>query len=449
MLIINSRIITWGKDNQILDRYAVKIDNSKITEIDLQDKLIAKFPNDETIDGKGQFLLPGLICAHTHFYGAFSRGLYIPGNPPVDFPQILEKLWWPLDQSLDKDGIYYSAMVCMIDAIKHGTTTLFDHHASPNLINGSLDLIEKAFSKTGLRGVVCYEVTDRGGLEKAEEGIAENVRMIKKLERNRKNTRVKATFGMHAGLTLSEATMTKCQKAIPEHHGIHIHVAEHQIDEYDSLTKTNERVIDRLNRHGFLGKDTIIVHGVHMDMKEVAHLVETKTWLTHQPRSNMNNAVGVADIDSILRTGLKVCLGNDGFSNAMWDEWRTCYLLHKCWNRDPQRMNGNSIIKMAVENNADLASHFFKDKIGRIESGAKADLILVDYHPITPISVDNLAWHILFGFRDSNVTTTIVDGNVLMKDRKLVNLDENEICEHSVNVAKDVWDRYHNKYSRI
>jgi putative selenium metabolism protein SsnA len=443
MIIINSTIITWEETNRILEGYALRIQNSKISEIEKQDQLLKKYPQEDILDGKGQLLMPGLICAHTHFYGAFSRGMAIPGSAPADFPEILQKLWWPLDQSLLQEDIKYSAYIFLIDAIKHGATTLFDHHASPNYITGSLDLIEDALNETGVRGVVCYEVTDRGGKERTEAGIAENIRMIDKLSKGHDDGLVKATFGMHASLTLSEETLALSRKQVPENCGVHIHVGEHQVDEYDCLEKTGERIIDRLNRHNFLGEKSIIAHGVHLDQKEIQQLIETKTWLSHQPRSNMNNAVGIGDIDSMLRAGLKVCLGNDGFSNAMWDEWRTCYLVHKCWNRDPRRMNGNNVVQMGAYNNSDLATKFFDGtRIGRIEVGAKADLILVDYHPITEMNTGNLPWQILFGFRDSMVTMTMVNGKILMKDRELLTINEGEVSEKAVKLSKEVWKRY-------
>ncbi|KAF0112559.1 MAG: hydrolase [Chlorobiaceae bacterium] len=448
MLIINSTIITWGKPNEILHNHAIRISDSIIQDIGFQKDLLEKYSTDEILDAKGQFLMPGLICAHTHFYGAFSRGMNIHGSAPADFPEILQKLWWPLDQSLTNEDIKYSSLVSMVDAIKHGTTTLFDHHASPNSISGSLDIIEEAFRDTGLRGVVCYEVTDRGGYGKADEGIAENVRMIQKVNNNKVfDNKVSATFGLHASLTISEETLKKCRSVLPDNFGIHIHVAEHSVDEYDSIIKTGLRVIDRLDKHELLGENSIVVHGVHMDMREIAQVVETKTWVTHQPRSNMNNAVGMADIDSMIRMGVKVCMGNDGFSNAMWDEWRTCYLAHKLWNQDPRRMNGSSVIDLAVYNNSDLATHFFNgSRIGKIEIGAKADLILVDYTPITEVSTGNLPWQILFGFRDSMVTTTIVDGKLLMKDRQLVFLDEQKISSTACELSKEVWKRYERQF---
>ncbi|MRS05887.1 hydrolase, partial [bacterium] len=239
-------------------------------------------------------------------------------------------------------------------------------------------------------------------------------------------------------------TLEKCRVAVDGQAGFHIHVAEHQIDEFSSLEKYGLRVIDRLKKFDLLGDNSIVAHGVHMDMREAELLAETQTWLAHQPRSNMNNAVGLADVESMLRLGIKVCMGNDGFSNAMWDEWRTCYLAHKLIHKDPRRMNGADVIELGAYNNALLAQHFFPNTIGlgTIQEGAPADLILVDYEPVTEMTPGNLPWQILFGFRDSMVTTTMVDGKVLMKDRQLTSIDEHKISAEARKRSKEVWDRY-------
>ncbi len=446
MIINNSTIITWDQNHSILNGHSVVIRNSVIHEIGPTGYILGKYPEEEIFDAKGKFLMPGFICAHTHFYGLFSRGLYIPGTPPKDFPEILEKLWWPLDSSLLAEDVKYSSLICLIDAIKHGTTTLFDHHASPLCIDGSLDEIEAAFTSTGMRGVVCYETTDRYGTESRDRSINENLRMINKLNNN-VNSLVRATFGLHASLTLSENTLDKVRKLLPDGVGVHIHVAEHGVDEEDSLNKTGMRVVNRLEKHQLLGQDTILVHGVHMDDAEIKIVKDTQSWMTHQPRSNMNNAVGMADVEKMLELGIPVCLGNDGFSNAMLDEWRTCYLAHKLWTKNPQKMNGNSIVKIAIENNSQLASHFFKgERIGRIEAGAKADLILMDYHPITELNPDNIPWHIIFGFRDPMVSDTMVNGKWLMNDGKLTNLDEEKLSAQALLLSKEVWNRYHAKF---
>ena len=448
-LISHATLITWGEPNQILPDQAVWIEDGRIAEFGPSNEVTARHPEAEIVDASGQLLMPGNICAHTHYYGAFSRGMAIPGRPSADFPEILEKLWWPLDQSLTLEDVRYSTLVFMVDAIRHGTTTLFDHHASPNAIEGSLDVIAEAVERSGLRSVLCYEVTDRGGPEKMEAGIRENVRFIERTRHEQvAGGRVQAMFGMHAGLTLSDETLDACRQAAPEGAGFHIHAAEHESDEYDSLMKSGLRVIDRLKVHGILGPDTIVAHGVHLDTQEINYLAETGTWLTHQPRSNMNNAVGVAPVEAMLRAGVRVGLGNDGFSNTMWEEWKTAYLVHKLWNHDPRRMPASLVAEMGAYQNAALAQrHFPGEKIGVIEVGAAADLILVDYNPPTPMNTDNLPWHIVFGFHESMITMTMVAGKILMKDRKLLTLDEGEIAGTARRLAGEVWRRYREQFS--
>ena len=443
MLIVNGKIVTWEKENRLLEGQAILIDGDRVAEIGPENVLKEKYPQEEIVDAAGQLVMPGNICAHTHFYGAYARGMAIPGPAPKDFPEILEKLWWPLDKALDEKSVRASALVHLVDAIKHGTTTLFDHHASPNFIEGSLDVIGEAVDRSGLRSVLCYEVTDRDGDEKARLGIQENMNFIRKVMNGGvAGGRVQATFGLHASLTLSDKTLALCRDA-HDGGGFHIHVAEHQADEYDSLNKSGLRVVDRLNAFGILGPRTIVAHGVHIDFEEARLLAETGTWLSHQPRSNMNNGVGVAPIESLMRLGINVCLGNDGFTQDMWTEWKTAYLLHKVWHQDPRRMNGLDVIQMGVYQNAALAEVFFPGlHLGSLVEGAAADLIFVDVHPFTPMHAGNLPWHILFGFNESMVTSTMVAGTFLMRDRELLTLDEKAIAAEAVALAPDVWARY-------
>jgi len=448
MLIKNANILTFDQDKRIIHNGGIYIDEKGIiTEIFNSQNEIDEYCNEnldiKLIDAHGQYILPSNICAHTHFYGAFSRGMYVPGEAPNDFPEILEKLWWRLDKSLDEEANYFSAMVCLIDAIKHGTTTLIDHHASPNSILGSLDIIEKAVRKAGLRASLCYEVTDRDGKEKSALGIEENVRFINRAK-SYSDSFISANFGLHASLTLDDETLLAARKKCPENIGFHIHAAEHVIDEYDSIKKSGMRVIQRLNHFGILGPKTIVAHGVHIDASEIFLLAETKTWLTHQPRSNMNNAVGLPDIESMINAGISVCLGNDGFSNSMWQEWKSGYLAYKLINRDPRRMPADLIYKIAIENNRDLVSRLFNGlSVGEISKGTAADLIFVDYDPFTEITSENFPWHIVFGFRESMITWTIVNGNVLMKDRELIGIDEKSISQEAMKVSRKVWDKYH------
>ena len=180
MLITHGQVITWGEPCRILEDHALLVDGGRIAEIGPTAELVGRHPRVGILDAGGQLVMPGNICGHTHFYGAFARGMAIPGRAPADFPDILQRLWWPLDRSLTPEDVRYSTWVCLADAIRHGTTTLIDHHASPNAIEGILDVIAEAVDQAGLRAVLCYEVTDRDGPEKANLGIAENVRFLER-----------------------------------------------------------------------------------------------------------------------------------------------------------------------------------------------------------------------------------------------------------------------------
>jgi putative selenium metabolism protein SsnA len=446
MLITNANVIHWGHTTEYLPNQAIYVQAGRIAALGSMREMLEKFPAAEQIDARGQWVMPGNICAHTHFYGAYARGMAIPGPAAENFPQILERLWWPLDKALDRDSIRASALVCLVDAIKHGTTTLIDHHASPNAIDGSLDVIAAAVEEAGLRAVLCYEVTDRDGTAKAQAGIAENVRFL----RERKFAQVKGMFGLHASLTLSDETLRACADAAPESAGFHVHVAEHEADENDSLRRSEKRVVQRLDDYGMWRENTIAAHCVHIDANEESILRERGVWISHQPRSNMNNAVGAMAWDRFVAEEMKLVIGNDGFSNNMWADWKAAYLLHKVAHRDPRKANGADVVRVGTYQNARLAEQVMDDVVlGYIAVGAAADLIFVDYHPFTPVTAGNLPWHILFGFESSMVTTTIVNGRVLMQDRQLLTLNESTIAREALALAPGVWERYTQQVAKV
>ncbi|MBI1297991.1 putative aminohydrolase SsnA [bacterium] len=446
MLIYNATVIPFNEDGAIIEDGAVYYEGDEIVAVGYSQDLHTLYPNAPTWDAQGMVLMPGQICAHTHFYGAFARGMYIPGTPAKDFPEILQKLWWPLDRSLDLDGVQRSAEVCLVDAIRNGTTTLIDHHASQTAIDGSLDAVSEAVDQSGLRAVLCYEVTDRDGPTATHQGIRENVRFIQKIEQARAageagalGNRIAATFGLHASLTLSDATLEACATQADR---FHVHVAEHPADPDDSLRKSGKRTVERLHAFGITGEESIFAHCIHIDAWEMALLSETGTFVSHQPRSNMNNAVGAAAVPAMLRGGVKTCLGNDGFSNDMFTEMKVADLLHKVSSGDPRTLGADKVVQMAVHNNRTLAGVFFEKPVGVLAPGAYADLILLDYYPTTPLKAENLPWHILFGVSGGQVHSTICHGQILMRDRELLTMDEAAITAKSRVTAAATWERF-------
>ena len=442
MLITHAHIATLGDDPQLLEDGALLIRDGKIAALDTTMALATQYPHEERLDADGQLVLPAMLCGHTHFYGAFARGWAYPGPPATRFSEILERLWWRLDRALTLDDVRYSALVCLADAVRHGATTLIDHHASPNAIDGSLDVLAEAVVQSGIRVSLCYEVSDRDGPARAAEGIAENARFLRRMHAD-PQPQLAATFGLHASLTLSDATLADAVAAAAGlETGFHIHAAEGIEDVEDSLAKSGKRVIHRLHDAGILGPRSIVAHAIHVDESEMDVLADTGTWVTHQPRSNMNNAVGFAQVETMLAHGVRVALGNDGFSNNMVAEMKTTYLGHKLVQRDPRAMPADLVFRLAYPANAELAHIFWPTQpLAKLAPGAMADLILVDYKPTTPLTAGNLPWHILFGYEASAITTTISAGHILMQNRRLLTLDEEAITARSRELAAALWAR--------
>lgn len=446
MLIINGTIITLGARNEIIPDGAILMEGDKIAAIGPTATLVAQYPDVKRLDARGKLVMPGNICAHTHFYGAFARGMALPpGPPPKDFPEILARLWWRIDRALTLEDSKYSALVCLVDAIRHGTTTLIDHHASPNAIDGSLDAVAEGVTESGLRACLCYEVTDRNGMDGARAGIRENVRFLKKVGGLRTagaGNNLAATFGLHASFTVSDKTLDKCRVELDGlDSGFHVHVAEDRSDEDDAMQNYGARVAERLDAQGILGDKTIAAHCVHIDVGEIDLLKRTDTKVSHQPRSNMNNAVGVANVLGMLRHGVTVGLGNDGFSNNMFAEMKTAFLIHKDHAHDPRVMGADQVLQLAYANNGKICANFWDAPLGELSVGAYADIIMLDYAPYTEMNAGNFPWHTVFGMDGSQVTHTICGGKILMQDRQLLTLDEQAVAAQARELSRGVWQR--------
>ncbi|HOG46854.1 MAG TPA: putative aminohydrolase SsnA [Anaerolineae bacterium] len=440
MLITHATLVRWMPEPAIVPDTALCLQDGRIAAIGPSAELAARYPAEPRLDAAGLWLLPGLVCAHTHIYSAFARGMATPGEPPADFMAILRQLWWRLDRALGYDDIRCSALLVAADAIRHGVTTLFDHHASPTAIRFSLDVLAEALEQAGLRASLCYEVTDRGGPEEAEAGIAENVRFVERARA--RGGLLRGTMGLHASLTLSDATMRRVAEAERSLNcGYHVHVAEGEGEVRQSLQEHGVRVVERWSRLGVLGPRTIAAHCIHVDAEELAILADSRTRIVHNPRSNMNNGVGAADVPAMLRRHLPVGLGNDGFSQNMFQELQLADLLPRLVHRDPLATSGPEIVDLLLRHNPETASAAFGLPLGQIEIGAAADVILLRYAPPTPVTAGNLAWHILFGLDGSEVDTTIVAGRVLMRHGELQTLDAAANAAKGRELAAALWKR--------
>ena len=432
----NGIVATLGKENKVLLNGSVVTDGEKIVAVGDSAQMKQRYPKAESVDCKGKVVMPGFICTHHHFYSTMARGMAIPGEPASNFVEILERLWWKLDMALSDEDITLSAQIPLIECIRNGTTTVIDHHASPSMRDGSLDLIETAVRQAGIRASLCYEVSDRnipGG------GIQENERFIKKIGKG--DGQIAAMMGLHASFTLSDETLEKCVGIAKDAGvGCHVHVAEDLSDREDSIKKYGMPTVNRLNKMGASGEKSLFIHCVHIDDSEMDIIAATKTAVVHNPESNMNNAVGVTKILDMLKKGILVGLGTDGMSSDMLAQMRCAYLLHRLANHDP-RVAFMEAPQMLLPNNAEICERQFGLKLGELAEGRPADLAIIDYQPPTPISEANFLGHLIFGLVDATVDTTVCKGKILMKNKKILALDEERIAARSRELAPKVWKR--------
>lgn len=426
MIIVGKgRVITRDENNSFYENGAVVINNNEIVEVGDFDTLINAYPEADFVDAKGGVIMPAFINTHEHIYSAFARGLSIKGHNPKGFLDILDGLWWNIDRHLSLKQTKLSALATYIDCIKNGVTTVFDHHASYGAVRDSLFMIEEASKETGIRSCLCYEVSDRDGKEKTLDAIEENAQFIK-YAINNKSDMIAGMMGLHASFTLSDETLKLCAKSKPDEVGYHIHVAEGIEDLYDCLKKHNKRIIDRLMDFNILGEKTFAVHCIYINKHEIELLKATDTVAIHNPESNMGNACGCPPTLEIYKNGVLSGLGTDGYTHDMIESYKVANILHKHSLCDSNVAWGE-IPDMLFNGNAKIANRYFKRPLGVLKNGACADVIVLDYNPLTLMNAQNCNSHILFGMNGRNTVTTIANGKILMKDRVLLGIDEEKI----------------------
>jgi len=421
----------WDGRSRVLSHTSLAIENGRIIGVIPTSEAEASHPNADRIDGQGKLAIPGLVNAHTHLYSSLARGMSVTPFAPTTFTQILEQLWWKLDKALEPETVRISALVGAMEAARCGVTTLIDHHASPNAIPESLTALqETVVEELGLRGAFCYELSDRDGAERRDQGIAENLRHLSRPS----SDKVAAQFGIHASFTVSDETLAMVADAIPEDAGIHIHLAEGPEDEVQCMAKHGMRIANRLDKFGLLRPKSILAHCLHTDETEKDLIAERGAIVVHNPRSNMNNGVGTFDLTGFLDRGITTGLGTDGLGANMLAELFTAGILQKHAHGAPLAGSFDALYALLFTNNPAIASRLLGIELGQLTAGAPADFVLIDYEPPTPLEAGNALGHLLFGtaVHSMRVTDSFVAGRPILRDSQFVDLDEDAIYAHAL-----------------
>lgn len=403
----------------------------------IKDDLIAEIAEtidegnvDKIIDAEGKILLPGLINTHTHLSMTLFRGL----ADDLSLDSWLNDHIWPMEANLNGDYCYIGALLGAVELIKSGTTTFSDMYFY-------MEDVARAVEDAGIRAVLSYGMIDFGDAERREAEIEENLQLFKSCN-GMADGRIKVFFGPHSPYTASEDLLIKVRELADEYNmGIHIHVSETEKEINDSLDERGLRPFEYLEKIGFLGPDVVAAHCVWLSDEEIEIIKKHNVKVSHNPCSNMKLASGIAPVSKLIENDICVSIGTDGASSNnnldLIEELKTASLLQKVSTLDPKVLTSDEAITMATIKGAEALG--LENEIGSIEVGKKADIILIDTNSANMVpDSSSLSSNVIYSANGSNVDTTICNGKILMENKKLTVLDEQEIYDKARKAIKEL-----------
>ncbi len=443
LLIRNGVLVTMDGKRRILEGHSVAVEEGRVVEIGKTPDLQSQHKTAEVVDASGCIVMPGIICSHSHLYGMLLRGATLNITPPSDFTQILQRVWWPVDEAMNFEDAYASALVASMEFAKSGVTTFADTYSGPNSIAGVLDHIARAVEGVGIRGFIAFEATERHSKDEGDRGLQENVRFAEKM-RSKPDSKAKPLFSIHASFTVSDDLIKRVRAQASKFGApITIHTSEGLGDLHHNLENYGKRTVERLRDVDLLGPDVILAHCVNLDENELNILAKTNTGVAHNPMSNMLNAVGVAPILRMLEKKINVGLGNDGYIFDMFENMRSAFLLHRVYLKNPNAIDPYTILEMATVNGARL--YGMEKEIGSIEPGKRADIIIIKPNVLpTPLNASSVIGHLINTVDGDDVETVLVDGKPVVKNKQLLTFDELKAQSVSQAAASKLWERLAN-----
>jgi len=415
MLLKNCNYIDF-ETLQIKENVNIKIEKGETGKIFFVDE---KIKDEQTIDCTNKIVTKSFVQGHHHAYSALALGMPQPSKKPINFLEILQKIWWNLDKKLDLKQIEACGLVTAMQCAKNGVTLVIDHHSSPNAISGSLEILAKSFEKVGISHLLCYEISDRDGKDKSKQALEETENYLSKN---------KGLVGLHASFTVDTDTLERAAEIAAKYNtGIHIHVAEDPIDEFLTYEKYGSTVIERLNKYNFLNNSkTILSHCLHLNDKERHILSKSNCFIVQNVESNLNNEVGTFDYEDLEHS--KIMIGTDGMHSDIIRATQTTYFINK---------NHNELSLLNVYNHLRNNNKYIK--INNFKGDSDNNLVIFDYNPPTPITQENILGHFFFGLTSKDITHVISNGELIVENKKLTKIDEVEILNFSKQQAKELW----------
>jgi len=376
---------------------------------------------DSVFDCGHRLVTKSFVCGHHHIYSALARGMPPPPKIPQNFPEILEYVWWHVDKALDREMIEASALVSALYCLKNGVTCVIDHHASPFAIEGSLETIAAAFDRVGISHLLCYEMSDRDGEGPREKGLLETADYLASGRQGH--------VGLHASFTVGNELLKKAVALAQTYGtGIHVHVAEDKTDQDACLKDHGQRVVERYRDAGMLDlPKSILVHCIHLDAAEKDLIRKSGAWVVQNVESNQNNNVGLANCAEL---GDHTMLGTDGMHSDMLRSAKAAFLAGQAI----EGIDFNGIYRRFRNAHAYIRSSGFT-------GDSDNNLVILDYNSPTEINAANFLGHFVYGLESSHVDSVVSGGQLVVKNKNLLTLDEDEILAYSREMGDKLWKK--------
>ena len=430
ILIRGGTILTMSEKGTI-EQGLIAIKNGKITQL-RKEAGAPKIKAEKIIDGRGKVATPGLVNCHTHVAMTVFRG--IAEDQKLD--EWLSKTIWPLEAKLKPKDVYDGALLGCLEMIKSGTTCLADMYFPE-------EMVAKAVEEAGLRATLSPGLMDVRGEDKGEKQLRESIDFIRKYH-GHANGRISACLGPHAAYTCSPDFLTKIrEEASKLKVGIHIHLAESKEMMRSVKEKYGFTEVELLERIGFLKSDVLTAHCVYLTQEEMRLVAKHNVKVAYNPVANMKLALGVAKIKDLTDLGVTVGIGTDGPASNndldMFGNMKIAALLQKVQYMDPTVLPAQKVLEMATTDGARALG--LEKTVGSLEVGKKADIVLLDFRKPHLTPLHNIYANIVYSARGSDVDSVIVDGNILMEEREVKTLDEEEVMERAQKTALDLLTR--------
>lgn len=431
MILNAGTLVTMNEERTVHQEVNVVVENGEIVAI--EDGFVE---GEDVVDARDEVVIPGLVNCHTHMYALPIRGAPLD-VAPQSFYEALVDIWWNVDEAFTHEDARLSSLGSCYEMLKGGVTAFCDNYSGPNTLPGALEAVADGVSQTPIRGMITFETTARNNEEEAVSGLDENQEFVQSGESDFE--RVHGHYCLHTLFTNTETVVDDCvSRAIDDDRPIQIHLEEGLVDVHTSIQEYGKRPVFALDEMGFFDADVIAAHCVHSTDPEIEILGENDVKVAHNPYSNTNNAVGIANVEKMQEEGITIGLGDDGWDPDMFEVMRTAVGIHKLKKNNPSGFDMAQALEWATIGSAEVMG--MEDRIGSIEPGKRADFVTLDLGP-NPMLAGSAPYYIVSAASRADVTRTIVDGEVVYEPGGgVVGVSETDL-EAVGSASEALWDR--------